>query len=280
MSRTPTGAYPAQPGAWDDDPDAASILVATGRSHHDVLLVAEPALLTDLDEAWGRPASQVRLSFLPGISAPTTVGQADSLASYDRHGIGVLVARGRTMRYEGKPTRRLTSLARLAASAGVRYALIVSRACSLGVARPGDFLAVGDHLNLTGFPLITATSPVTAHWDETLTTAVSHSEGVRGVGVAALIPGPLRPTPAEAAMFARSGADIALMDGVAEAMCLATRGVRVAGLAYVDHAGAAGQVLQPTGRRAARGSSDSPRIPAPDVVRAAADGVVAACREW
>ena len=236
MSPKPTGVTAgAHPGTWDEDPTAASILLATGRPRHDLLVVAEPALLAELDAAWGRLAARVRLSFLPGVSAPQVPGQEDLLTSHDRGGLGVLVARGRTCLYEGKPARRVTGLARLAAGAGVRAALMVSRASSLGQASLGDFLAVADHLNLTGSPLFPATQCVDASWDEDLTNAVSRIDGVRGAGVAALVPGPVRPSRSEVTLMSGLGADAVVMDGVAEAMALAARGVRVAGLAYVDH---------------------------------------------
>ena len=41
---------PAPPGTWDEDPDGASILLATGRARHDLLVIAEPAFLRDLDQ--------------------------------------------------------------------------------------------------------------------------------------------------------------------------------------------------------------------------------------
>ena len=283
MSPKPTGVTAgAHPGTWDEDPTAASILLATGRPRHDLLVVAEPALLAELDAAWGRLAARVRLSFLPGVSAPQVPGQEDLLTSHDRGGLGVLVARGRTCLYEGKPARRVTGLARLAAGAGVRAALMVSRASSLGQASLGDFLAVADHLNLTGSPLFPATQCVDASWDEDLTNAVSRIDGVRGAGVAALVPGPVRPSRSEVTLMSGLGADAVVMDGVAEAMALAARGVRVAGLAYVDHvseAHAAAPARRP-GRRAAAPSQEASvtHRPAPDVVRAAVETVLATLR--
>mgnify|MGYP000703874921 CR=1 FL=1 len=34
-------------GTWDEDPDGASILLATGRARHDLLVIAEPASIID-----------------------------------------------------------------------------------------------------------------------------------------------------------------------------------------------------------------------------------------
>ena len=41
----------APPGIWDEAPAGASILLATGRARHDLLVIAEPAFLRDLDQA-------------------------------------------------------------------------------------------------------------------------------------------------------------------------------------------------------------------------------------
>ena len=84
----------AQSGTWDEDPQGVSLLLATGRVRHDLLVIAEPALLTELDEAWGRPASRVRLSFLPGVRAPGGAGQEDALVIYEKDGLGVFIADG------------------------------------------------------------------------------------------------------------------------------------------------------------------------------------------
>ena len=270
----------AQPktAPWDDDPAGASILLATGRPQHDLLVIAEPFFLTELREAWGRPASSVRLSFLPGVSAPSLTGLEDSLQSYEHDGLSILIARGRTSLFEGKPARRTTAFARTAA-ARVRAALLITRATGLGGVEPGDFLPVGDHLNLAGAPLFPALGVIEAAWDEDLTARLSALDGVREPGVLALAPGPLRPTRAEAGVLAALGADGVVTDSVAEAMALASRGVRVAGLAYVDAIAdqSAGRPVT-TGRRAEhRAGAHSAgliRVPAPDVVRAAVQTVL------
>ena len=188
-------------GTWDEDPDGASILLATGRARHDLLVIAEPAFLRDLDQVWGRPSARVRLSFLPGVHAPSAPGQEDALMSYERGGLGVLVARGRTSLYEGESVRSTTALARIASGARLRAALLVTRATPLrgsgdvaGGAAPGQVRVVSDHLNLSGGPLFQATGMVSASWDANLTERLGRLRGVSGSAVAALVPGPLRPS--------------------------------------------------------------------------------------
>ena len=270
-----------QPAAtWDEDPDGVSILLSTGRARHDLLVIAEPALLTETVRAWGRPGARVRLSYLPGVSAPAGAGQEDALDSDDRGGLGVLVARGRTAAYEGGPAHRTTALARIAAGAGVRAALLVTRACAL-TATGGDILAVGDHVNLTGASLLRATEPLDAAWDPGLLARLTQLAGVGAAGVVGLVPGPTRPTPAEAFILRGLGVDAVVMDSVAEAMVLASRGVRVAGLACVDHtvvgAGPGQAGRRQGGRRVADGQvgAQQPPHPAAQVVHEAVEAVLA-----
>ena len=239
-------------GTWDEDPDGASILLATGRARHDLLVIAEPAFLRDLDQVWGRPSARVRLSFLPGVHAPSAPCQEDALMSYERGGLGVLVARGRTSLYEGESVRSTTALARIASGARLRAALLVTRATPLrgsgdvaGGAAPGQVRVVSDHLNLSGGPLFPATGMVSAGWDANLVERMEHLSGVSGSAVVALVPGPLRPSPAEARVMASLGADAAVTDSVAEAMALASRDVAVVSLVHLE-APAAGGNLGPS----------------------------------
>lgn len=261
-------------GTWDEDPDGASILVATGRPRHDLLVVAEPAMLTGIDEDWGSPVSHVPLSFLPGVGAPTVEGQEDSLDSFDRDGLGVLVARGRTFAYEGVPARATTALVRTVAS-HVRAALFITRAASLGTVFPGRILPVSDHLNLTGRPLFPAAGLVDGTWDERLVSTLAGLDGIGRPGVVALTPGPLRTTPAEARAIARMGADAVVHDSVVEAMSLAVRGIRVAGLVYIDSRAGRSQPDQADGaRRSGIPAASQDRVP--EAVRSAVDAVLTA----
>ena len=227
----------APPGIWDEDPDGASILLATGRARH------------DLDQAWGRPSARVRLSFLPGVEAPSAPGHEDALVSYERGGLGVLVARGRTSTYEGGAARGATALARIASGARLRAALLVTRATPLrgsgdvaGGSAPGQVRVVADHLNVSGGSLFPAPGMVSAGWDATLTERLGSLRGVSGSSVVALVPGPLRPSPAESRALVSLGADAAVTDSVAEAMVLASRGVAVSALTYLDAPAAGGNL--------------------------------------
>ena len=171
--------------------------------------------------------------------------------SYERGGLGVLVARGRTSMYEGEAARSATALAASPVGPACAPALLVTRATPLrgsgdvaGGPAPGQVRVVADHLNVFGGPLFPAAGMVSAGWDARLTERLGGLRGVSGSSVVALVPGPLRPSPAESRALASLGADAAVTDSVAEAMVLAARGVAVSALTYLDAPAAGGNLGQ------------------------------------
>ena len=106
----------------------------------------------------------------------------------------------------------------------------------------GQVRVVADHLNVSGGSLFPAAGMVSAGWDARLTERLENLRGVSGSSVVALVPGPLRPSPAESRALASLGADAAVTDSVAEAMVLASRGVAVSALTYLDAPAAGGNL--------------------------------------
>ena len=217
---------------WDEDPEAASLLLSLGRVSHDALIVATPQLLSALEEEWGQPRASVKLSFLPGIPAPTRPGHDDRLASYEREGVNILVARGHSALHEGASAHAVTALARLAAHAGVRGALLATTSHPLKSDPQARTHVISDHISLGGVPLFPSPVPVVAQWDQALVSALNNLDGVGAPIVAALSSGPLAPGPAERALLSGMGADAVVFDTVAPGMLLASRGVRTVALAF------------------------------------------------
>lgn len=216
---------------------AYRIAQRAGTDHHDALVVlgsgADAALA-----AWGEPAATQPLSDLPGVLAPVAPGHVDRLSSYVRPGahglVRVLVAHGRTHLYEGHGPGPVSALARIAAAAGVRAAVLTN---ANGCLRPwelGDVVTVTDHLNLTG------TSPfdgpdfldVRATWDPGLVGRLTPL--TQRAGTYACLRGPEYQTLAESRMLAGLGADVVGMSTVPEALTLHQLGVRVAGMSVVS----------------------------------------------
>ena len=224
---------------------AHQIARRTGAPYHDLLVVLGSGA-ADALAAWGEPEASLPLSDLPGVLAPVAPGHDDRLDSYvvgrdqeasEQEGGGerrVLVARGRSHLYEGHGPGPVVALARIAAAAGVRGAVLVNAGGCLRSWRIGEVMAITDHLNLTGSspfdgPVFT---DVRCVWDDELADILG---GVsERSGVYAALRGPEYQTMAETRMLESIGADCVGMSTVLEAIALHQLGVRVAGMSIVS----------------------------------------------
>ena len=219
---------------------AHQIARRTGASCHDLLVVLGSGAADALD-AWGEPETSLPLSDLPGVLAPLAPGHEDRLDSYvvgpggsESGGQRVLVARGRTHLYEGHGPGPVVALARIAAAAGVRGAVLVNAGGCLRSWRIGEVMTITDHLNLTGSSPLTGPVFVDVRgvWDaelvQTLGAVTERS------GVYAALRGPEYQTMAETRMLEAVGADCVGMSTVMEAIALHQLGIRVAGMSIVS----------------------------------------------
>ncbi len=224
---------------------AHQIARRTGAPYHDLLVVLGSGA-ADALAAWGEPEASLPLSDLPGVLAPVAPGHDDRLDSYvvgrdqevsEQESGGerrVLVARGRSHLYEGHGPRPVVALARIAAAAGVRGAVLVNAGGCLRSWRIGEVMTITDHLNLTGSspfdgPVFTDIRSV---WDGELAGALGSITARSGVYAA--LRGPEYQTVAESRMLADLGADCVGMSTVMEAIVLQRLGMRVAGMSIVS----------------------------------------------
>ena len=229
---------------------AHQIARRTGAPYHDLLVVLGSGA-ADALAAWGEPEASLPLSDLPGVLAPVAPGHDDRLDSYvvgrdqeasdqeasEQEGGGerrVLVARGRSHLYEGHGPRPVVALARIAAAAGVRGAVLVNAGGCLRSWRIGEVMTITDHLNLTGSspfdgPVFTDIRSV---WDGELAGALGSITARSGVYAA--LRGPEYQTVAESRMLADLGVDCVGMSTVMEAIALHQLGIRVAGMSIVS----------------------------------------------
>ena len=224
---------------------AHQIARRTGAPYHDLLVVLGSGA-ADALAAWGEPEASLPLSDLPGVLVPVAPGHDDRLDSYvvgrdqevsEQEGGGerrVLVARGRSHLYEGHGPRPVVALARIAAAAGVRGAVLVNAGGCLRSWRIGEVMTITDHLNLTGSspfdgPVFTDMRSV---WDGELAGALGSITARSGVYAA--LRGPEYQTVAESRMLADLGADCVGMSTVMEAIALHQLGIRVAGMSIVS----------------------------------------------
>ena len=174
--------------------------------------------------------------------------------------VPVLVATGRSHLYEGLAPTQIVQLSRIAAAAGVEFALLTNAGGCLyrpggentasGVCIPdtaragttakedrwqlGDLMVIDDHVNLSGASPFTG--PVFVDiwqvWDRELSAVLSGIAPRRGVY--ALLRGPEFQTAAETRALAGLGIDMVGMSTVLEAIALHQLGVRVCGLSVTS----------------------------------------------
>lgn len=259
----------------------------TGVDSHAVLVTLGSGLReVSLDQdAWTargwRLRARLALSDLPGVPVPTAEGHGGEILSFtvpaavvfrgedgvSARGEGafvgevpVLVATGRSHLYEGLAPTQIVQLSRIAAAAGVEFALLtnaggclyrpggentVSGVCIPDTARAGatakedrwqlgDLMVIDDHVNLSGASPFTG--PVFVDiwqiWDRELSAVLSGIAPRRGVY--ALLRGPEFQTAAETRALAGLGIDMVGMSTVLEAIALHQLGVRVCGLSVTS----------------------------------------------
>jgi len=195
-----------------------------------------------------RVAARVPYSKLPGFPTPSVRGHAGELLAGSFGDDPVLVLSGRAHFYEGHPMEVVTFAVRTLAEFGVTDLLLTNAAGGIrGGFRPGDFMALSDHINLLGTnPLRGAPVPgrerfvdLTRAYDPSLRVLLLRAARQAGVrvhsGVYLAVSGPSYETPAEIRAFARLGADAVGMSTVPEAIVARQCGLKVAGLSCITN---------------------------------------------
>ncbi len=218
----------------------------------DRIAITETVSFADID---GLPVSRV-----PGHAGRFVFGTIGS--------VEVVIAQGRVHLYEGWTAREVAAGIRVMAALGIERLLLTNAAGIVNERfRPGQWMQITDHLNLTG------QSPLTGgpHFiDQTRL----YSRALRQIfrtqadrlslplaeGVYAWMPGPQYETPAEIRMLRTLGADAVGMSTVPEAIQARALGIEVAGFSCLTNFGA-GMTTEPlsheevieTGNAAAEG---------------------------
>lgn len=214
-------------------------------------------------------ADRVSYAQLPGVPKPGVHGHAGEMILGHLQGVPVLFLSGRAHYYEGHPMEVVTFAVRVLAAFGIRDLLLTNAAGGIRRSfRPGDFMALSDHINLMGVnPLRGPVPPgrqrfidLSCAYDPVLRRqlqAAARRVGARcPSGVYLAVTGPSYETPAEIRAFARLGADAVGMSTVPETVVARQCGLRVAGLSCITNL-AAGRSRRPlshaevleTGRR-------------------------------
>jgi purine-nucleoside phosphorylase len=195
-----------------------------------------------------------RLSFADAPEMPESraPGHAGEFVWGEIDGRKVVAASGRVHLYEGCSAREVTAGIRLMAAVGVSAVILTNAAGTLNEANPpGSWMAIRDHLNLTGTsPLIGGPNFVdmTEVYSKRLRReflSAATETGTRfAEGVYAGVIGPQYETPAEIQMLRRLGADAVGMSTVLEAIQARALGLEVAGFSCLTN-WAAGMADEP-----------------------------------
>ncbi|HLT28566.1 MAG TPA: purine-nucleoside phosphorylase [Myxococcaceae bacterium] len=197
-----------------------------------------------LEDAVAIPYQEV-----PGFPHATVVGHAGRLVLGRLGGATVVAMQGRVHGYEGHPAWQVAFPARVLCGLGIRVLTVTNAAGGINADfRPGDLMAITDHVNFTGqnpltgpnderfgprFPDMTrAYHPVLRK----LLAGVAKSQGISlQQGVYAQVTGPTYETPAEIQMLRAVGADAVGMSTVPETIVARHMGVHVAGVSCITN---------------------------------------------
>ncbi len=185
---------------------------------------------------------------IPGFPRPTVSGHAGELYFGHLGKTPVLVLSGRAHFYEGHPMERVTFAVRTLAAFGIRDLLLTNAAGGVNRRfRPGDFMALTDHINLMGVnPLRGLAIPglprfvdLTTVYDQGLHALLLRAGKTAKLklqrGVYLAVSGPSYETPAEIRAFRTLGADAVGMSTVPEAIAARQHGINVAAVSCITN---------------------------------------------
>jgi purine-nucleoside phosphorylase len=185
---------------------------------------------------------------IPGFPTVGVTGHAGKMVIGCFDKVPVLALKGRAHYYEGHEMDRLTFPIRALAEFGIRTILLTNAAGAVNRGyRPGDFMALTDHINLMGAnPLRGLVSPglpqfvdLTRVYDRKLLDVMKKAARASRLrlhlGVYMAVSGPSYETPAEIRAFRRLAADAIGMSTVPEAIVARQCGLSVAAISCLTN---------------------------------------------
>jgi purine-nucleoside phosphorylase len=187
---------------------------------------------------------------IPFFPRPTAEGHRGELVLGEVSGVPVAVMSGRVHFYEGYAEHQVVYPVRVLGRLGVETIVLTNAAGAVNKSyRPGDFMVLHDHLNLTGRnPLLGPNDPdlgprfpdMSQPYDASLRArALEAFRGVEAVvheGIYVGLLGPSYETPAEIRMFRQMGADAVGMSTVLETIAARHMGIAVIGISCLTNA--------------------------------------------
>ena len=192
-------------------------------------------------------SSKIEYGEIEGLPASRVPGHEGTLYSGKLSGVEVIVARGRVHCYEGWSAREASSLVRLFHQLGVSVIVLTNAAGIVNANfKPGKWMMLSDHINLTGQSPLTGTSSFidqSSVYSKPLRVLIREMAMELGLtlpveGVYAWMPGPQYETPAEVRMLRTLGADAAGMSTVPEAIQARALGMEILAMSCLTNYGA------------------------------------------
>lgn len=182
-------------------------------------------------------------STIDNLPIPRVPGHTGEMVGALCSGKRVLFAVGRSHLYEGHDPRDITALVRLTHQLGISRIVLTNAAGSINPDFvPGHWMALTDHLNLTGVSPLTGgphfidcSEVYSASLREKFVAAAVESGLPLHEGVYAAVLGPQYETPAEVRMLAALGADAVGMSTVLEALQATALGMETLALSCLTN---------------------------------------------
>ncbi len=195
-------------------------------------------------------ATRIPYGEIPHFLRPTAEGHKGELVLGEVSGVPVAVMSGRVHFYEGYSEHQVVYPVRVLGRLGVSTVILTNAAGAVNKSyRPGDFMALSDHLNLTGKnPLMGPNDPDLGPRFPDMSQPYDHELRAKAIlgfrkvgatiheGVYVGLLGPSYETPAEIAMFRILGAAAVGMSTVLETIAARHMGLKVIGISCVTNA--------------------------------------------
>jgi purine-nucleoside phosphorylase len=194
--------------------------------------------------------TEIPFGEIPHFAKSSVEGHPGRLIAGRLEGLPVVMMQGRIHAYEGLSFQEVVHPVRSLAMFGVNTLIVTNAAGGLSSKmRPGDFMVIRDHINLTGGnPLVGPNLDLgprfvdmTEPYDKSLSTALTASFKAKKArvhqGVYVGVLGPTYETAAEIRFYSKIGGGAVGMSTVAEVIAARHAGLRVAGVSCITNLG-------------------------------------------
>jgi purine-nucleoside phosphorylase len=215
----------------------------------------KPRIAFVLGSGWDAFSEEIEIlnswnySEIPHFIPPTIEGHKGKLVLGKIDGVLIYCLQGRVHFYEGHSHTEVTFPVRLMKQLGVERIFLTNASGGINIhMRPGDFMIIKDHLNLTGTNPLIGVNPaflgprfpdMSAPYCPQMRAMIAESFKKNRIrfseGVYAGVTGPTYETPAEIRYLRTVGADAVGMSTVSETIAAVHSGMKVAGIACITN---------------------------------------------